>query len=163
MGPATAPVTITVFSDFQCPYCARFASALAQILDKYPMEVRAVFRNFPLKIHPQATHAAVAAGCAAKQGRFRQFHDFLFQHQDSLAHTDYVAVALHTGVRDTSAFTKCLAADEIAMWIRADSTDAVRLGVRGTPTVLINQWLTPGTPTFEQLEGQVTALLKKRR
>ncbi|MBZ5728825.1 MAG: DsbA family protein [Acidobacteriia bacterium] len=84
-GKEDAPVTIAVFSDFQCPYCARFADMLKDVL---PDErVRLVFRHLPLPMHPWARPAAEAAACAQEQGNghFWSLHDFIFEHQKELA------------------------------------------------------------------------------
>jgi protein-disulfide isomerase len=69
-GPENAPVTIIVFSEFQCPYCARFAPTLKQIEDTYQGSVRVVFKHLPLSIHKDAVPAALAAEAARKQGKF---------------------------------------------------------------------------------------------
>lgn len=155
IGSLSAPVTITEFSDFQCPYCAKLFATLGPIIARHSGDVAIVFRNYPLKTHPFARPAAIAASCAAAQGRFVEYHDYLFGHQDSLSLLDWTRVAASVGVRDTSGFHQCLSSPEVARRLVADSTDARRLGVRGTPTVVVNGWLLPGTPTVEQLETYI--------
>lgn len=78
-GPATAKVTVVVFSDFECPFCVRFFPTVKQIEDTYKDSVRVVFKQFPLtQIHPFAQGAAEASLCANEQGKFWEFHDKLF-------------------------------------------------------------------------------------
>lgn len=78
-GPENAVVTIVEYSDFQCPYCARFASVMAQLKADYPDDIRLVYRHFPLaSIHDKALMATQAAEAAGLQGKFWQMHDFLF-------------------------------------------------------------------------------------
>ena len=87
-GPANAPITIVEFSDFQCSYCKRVVNVLDQVLERYPDKVKLAFRDFPIvNIHPQAEKAAEAAHCAGEQGKFWEFHDLLFEKQDS--HPDH--------------------------------------------------------------------------
>jgi thiol-disulfide isomerase/thioredoxin len=79
-GPATAPVTIVEFSDFQCPYCKRVVPTLDQVAAKYGDKVRVVYRHFPLlSIHPNAQKAE--ARCAADQGKFWEMHDLFNEQQ----------------------------------------------------------------------------------
>jgi len=82
IGPASAPVTLIEFSDFQCPFCQRVAPTLKQVKQKYGDKVRVVWKDFPLtQIHPQAFKASEAAHCAAEQGKFWEYHDRLFANQ----------------------------------------------------------------------------------
>ena len=87
-GPANAKVTLVIFSDFQCPYCRAFAKTIRDnIPQKYPADVRVVFKDFPLQnIHPWAFAAAEAAHCIAAQKPegFWAFHDWIFQHQEEV-------------------------------------------------------------------------------
>src|SRR5215471_2333024 len=88
-GPADARVTIIEFSDFQCPYCQRAVSTMKQVLEKYPSDVRLVYRHLPLEsIHPFARGAAEAAVCADQQGQFWAFHDKLFENNRALSADD---------------------------------------------------------------------------
>jgi protein-disulfide isomerase len=111
-------------------------------------------------MHPYARPAAIAAECAAAQGRFREYHDYLFQHQDSLGSLDWVRVAGTIPVRDTATFRRCLTGATAADQLRIDSSAAKRLNVTGTPTVMVNGWLLVGTPTAAELE---TAIAKAHR
>ena len=84
-GPATAKVTIVEFSDFQCPYCAKATGEVKQILNKYPKDVRFIFKQFPLDIHSQAAVAAEAALAAQAQGKFWEMHDKLYANFRSIS------------------------------------------------------------------------------
>jgi protein-disulfide isomerase len=83
-GPADAWVTVVVFSDFECPYCAAARRTLASVLPSYGTDVRLVFKHFPLSMHARARPAAIAAQCAASQGRFWELHDLVFANQSTL-------------------------------------------------------------------------------
>ena len=85
-GNPEAPVLIVEFSDFQCPYCARGASTVDEILEKYPDDVKVVFKHFPLGFHNWAKPAAIASYCAGLQSgdAFWKLHDEYFQGQKAL-------------------------------------------------------------------------------
>jgi protein-disulfide isomerase len=164
IGPTTAPVTITAFSDFECPACYRLYRALTGIRTRHAGEVAIVYRNYPLDdLHPFARPAAVAAECAAAQGRFAAYHDFLFEHQDSLKHIAWTSLAGRLGISDTTAFAACLGAPETATKLRRDSTDAIALKIPGTPLVLVNGWLYRGAPTSRVLDSVITLELAETR
>ena len=84
LGPASAPVTIAEFSDFQCQYCKKVNDTLKQVVQSYGSKVRVVYKHMPLPNHPQALRSAQAAYCAAGQDRFWQYHDLLFEHPNKL-------------------------------------------------------------------------------
>src|SRR5258707_869399 len=97
-GPATAPVTLVEYGDYECPYCGEAYPIVKEIQLRLGERLRFVFRNFPLtQAHPHAEHAAEAAEAAAGQGKFWQMHDSLFEHQQALDDAQLVryAVALH--------------------------------------------------------------------
>ncbi len=77
-GPVNAPVTLVVFSDYQCPFSAQVRRLLHRLGELYPSNLRIVMRNFPLDQHPQARRAAEAAQCAAEQDKFWPYYDMLF-------------------------------------------------------------------------------------
>lgn len=164
VGPDSARVRIVVFSDFQCPFCKRFAASVASVQSAYPGQVQMVFRNFPLTtIHPVAYAAAAAAQCAVAQGKFSEVHDRLFQMQDSLLKADVASIAVAAGIPDEREFRACLESQPTRASIGTDSTAAMRLEVAGTPTVLVNQWRYQGAPTAAALDSIVVSELRARR
>lgn len=148
-GPATAPVTIVEFSDFQCPFCSRAAETLKQVEQKYGDKVRLVFRDLPiLQLHKDAGRAAEAAECAHEQGRFWAMHDDLFAHQNALGADDIKKRAAGLGL-DVAAFSACLdSGRHTANW-QKDAADAERYGVSSTPAFFVNGRLLVGAQPLE--------------
>lgn len=162
-GPADAPITITEFSDFQCPYCSRVGDPLKQLVAKYPTQVRVVFRNFPLDFHKNAQKAAEASLAAQAQGRFWDMHDIMFQNQKNLELDNLTAYAEQIGL-DMAKFKADLDSGKYAAAVKADIAEGQRAGVRGTPTVLINgrKYSPSGGYTVEGLEKILTRELGLR-
>jgi protein-disulfide isomerase len=136
-GDTSAPIGLVIYSDFECPFCARFArEALPRIQEKYVKTGRVLlaFRQYPLPIHAHAEKAAEAAVCAGRQARFWPYHDLLFASQPALDEASLVERATSLGF-DTGAFTTCLQG-EAAAAVRADYAGGGPLGVSGTPTFL---------------------------
>ena len=143
IGDADAPITIIEFSDFQCPFCARFyIQTLPLILEEYIQEgkVRLVFRDFPIQsIHPNALPASVAANCANEQGKFKEMHDALFENQSEWNKQDAVnALALFSQYAagmglEQDVFDACLKSGKHIEEIRKDLDDGRNYGVSGTP------------------------------
>jgi protein-disulfide isomerase len=145
LGLRNAPVTITIFSDFQCPYCSRMASLLRkEVLPAEKDKVRLVFRNFPLPMHPWARPAAEAAACAGQQGdsSFWSLHDFLFEHQREITPDNLQPKVLDYTKRlrnfDQSKFKACLAGKRMAAAVDADVKFATENAINSTPTLFIN-------------------------
>lgn len=141
-GPADAWVTIVTFSDFECPFCSRVQPTLATVLPEFGADVRLVFKQFPLSMHPHARHAAVAATCAQAQGRFWEFHDGVFGGQAAIfGAADFEAalagVATRAGL-DVTAWQACRAAPGADAVVIDDMSLGVRVGVTGTPTFFVN-------------------------
>jgi len=80
-GTANAPITIVMFSDYQCPYCAAAESSVEQVLAQYQGKIQLYYRDFPLSFHQYSQQAALASRCAGEQGRFWEYHDMLFANQ----------------------------------------------------------------------------------
>ena len=138
-GPQDAPITIIEFSDFECPYCARgHQDTLVPLLEKFPQQVRLVYRDFPLtNIHPNAQPAAEAAQCAFAQGKFWEFHDGIFRNQSRLGSAVYFELAEKLGLNEKE-FTTCVTSGRFADEVTRDLDAARDLGVTGTPTFFIN-------------------------
>lgn len=136
-GPENAPVTIVVFSDFQCPYCSKLEPLVEQVRLNHPEQVKVVFKNYPLRSHQYARYAALASLAAHKQGKFWKFHDQLFANQQKLSPQLVKNLAVALGL-DLALFDKDLKSPQLTAQLNRDLIDARNVGVRGTPTVFIN-------------------------
>jgi protein-disulfide isomerase len=143
IGNPDAPITIIEFSDFQCPFCARFhIQTLPLILEEYIEQgkVKLVFRDFPIQsIHPNALPASVAAECANEQGKFKEMHDMLFDNQNKWNNQDTAdALSLFsqyaTNIQlEQDTFDSCLTNGKYIDEIKKDLDDGREYGVSGTP------------------------------
>jgi protein-disulfide isomerase len=137
-GPANAPVVLTEFADFQCPFCAQVPSLVDQVLKAYPKEVKFVYKQFPLtSIHQNALSAARAAVAAQKQGKFWQMYEKLFANQRALSLDNLKQYAQQVGL-DMAKFDKDMASPEVQKQIDDDMKLAQEVEVRGTPTLFLN-------------------------
>ena len=138
-GADDAPITIVEFTDYECPFCGRFIrETYPALMSDYGDRIRYVVRNFPLSsIHPNARKAAEAAECAFDQGRFWEYHDALFEHQDALDVPSLKVYAEDLGL-DVEAFSTCLDSGAKRAVVSADHSDALALGVSATPTFFVN-------------------------
>lgn len=160
LGPRDAPVVIVEFADFQCPFCATAARNLRELRSRVGDQVAVIYRHFPLmSIHPFAWDAAVAAECAGEQGRFEAFHDALFASQEDIGHKEWGIFAEEAAIPSPAQFADCLGQEWATERVREDARVAARLGLTGTPSVIVNDLLLPGTPSLEELEAHVLGLL----
>ena len=143
IGKLNAPVTIIEFSDFQCPFCAKFhLETLPLIMNEYINEgqVKLVFRDFPIQsIHPNALPASLAAECANEQGKFKEMHDVLFENQKewNKQSIDNVIITFNqyaSGMGlDGNTFDSCLKNGKYVEEIQKDLNDGRTYGISGTP------------------------------
>lgn len=164
IGPANAPVQIVEFFDYSCPFCKFSEPALKAIRKKYPQKVAVIYADFPLvSIHPFAFEASLAAQCVYRQSpdKFMAFHDSLFANQKRLGSFTYIQLAAQIGVTDTTAFRRCLKTQKTAPVIKTNKALGDSLGIRGTPTFIINDTLVVGTLSEQQLTALVEEALAK--
>jgi protein-disulfide isomerase len=155
IGPASAPVTIVTFADFQCPYCKDISPTFKQAIQIYGDKVRLVFRQFPIaNIHPYAQKAAEASLCAANQQKFWEMHDLLFKNQSLLAVPDLKNRAKDLGL-DMDAFNACLDGNRSAALIHEDWIAAFHAGTDGTPSTFINGRFINGAMPFKDLAAMI--------
>jgi protein-disulfide isomerase len=122
----------------QCPYCIRSEKVLADVLAKYPKDVRLVHRHFPLdQIHPFARPAAEAAMCADEQGRFWEFHDEIFALDGKLDEKTFDTIAGKLGL-DSVAFDRCIEEQRFKDYVENDAKAGEAAGVTGTPAFFVN-------------------------
>jgi predicted DsbA family dithiol-disulfide isomerase len=136
-GPADAPVTMVLFTDFECPYCSKIVPLLEQVLERNSQTVKLVFKNMPLKFHKMAQPSARAALAAQEQGKFWEFHDRLFAAQSTLSKETINKIALNLNL-DIQKFEQDMASPKVQAQINKDLMAAEKAGVSGTPTVFIN-------------------------
>lgn len=136
-GTSGAPVVISIFSDFQCPYCAKVLPLLEQLLKQYPTEVKLVFKNFPLRMHTLARPAAIVAWAAGQQGKFWEMHDLLFANYNKLSDAKFKEFAQQIGL-NIEQFNKDLLDPDAKALIQADLKNGLETGVRGIPTLFVN-------------------------
>lgn len=137
LGPVAAPVTLVVFSDFQCPYSAQARRLVRRLSELYPDELRVVLRQFPLEQHNNAARAAEASLCAHAQRRFWPLYEQLFEnmgHLEQAALPGYVEAAQ----LDVVAFNACMAQGAMKEVLRRDVLEGQALGIKGTPAMYLN-------------------------
>ena len=149
-GDPDAPVTIIEWSDYECPFCARFYSqTLNQIRTQYieTGKAKLVFRDFPLSFHQQAQKAAEAAECAGEQDKYFEMHDLLFEQGVSGGVASFKSYASQIGL-DTAEFNSCLDSGKMANEVRKDFADGQQAGISGTPGFIVNGKLISGAQPF---------------
>lgn len=158
-----APVTIIAFIDLECPACSYYHRAiLTPIRERYGSRIRVAFVPRPLNLHRFARAAAVAAECSARQGRFVEFIEGIFAQQDSIGLKPWVEYAAQVGVSNTEEFQRCLGSPDAVARVAAGEAVADSLGIRATPTLMINGWLFSAPPTFDIISRAIDDILTGR-
>jgi protein-disulfide isomerase len=136
-GAESAPITIAIYDDFECPYCAKSVPLLKQVVDQYADSVKLVFKNFPLGSHRNSRNAALTALAANRQGKFWELHDLLFENFNSLNPKKIDDLAAQTGL-DMEQLKKDRIDPGLDALITRDINEGTAIGVHGTPTIFIN-------------------------
>ena len=161
LGDPNAPVTIVEFSDFECPFCARFYSQTYKLIKEDYIDTgkaNIVFRDFPLAFHPQAEPAAIAAECAHEQGKFWEFHDLIFENQARLSPSAYLGWAEDLEL-DMDQFSDCVDSQKYKSEVAKDYNDGGRLGITGTPGFFVNGELITGAQPYSVFAQAIEAQL----
>jgi protein-disulfide isomerase len=127
---------------------------------RFDGEFAIVYRNFPLPTHVFAREAALASECAARQGRFREMHELLFDASDSFGLAGWRSFAERANVSDLASFEDCLRDPASGAAVDRDIDAGERLGVRGTPTILVNGYRYRGALTERSLDSLLTVSLR---
>lgn len=157
LGKEDAPITVIAFSDYRCLYCRDLSHSLDQLLERYPHEVRVVYRHFPLQEESEAL--AQGALCAADQGKFHAYHAAVFERGARAKDVEAIAAALKL---DLNAFKACLTAGTHSERIAADLQEGQRLGIQGTPTLFVDGLRLRGAQSLQRLSTSVQEALRAR-
>jgi protein-disulfide isomerase len=167
IGDASAKVTIIEFADFQCPYCQQFwASSLQSIKSEFVETGQAaIYFHHMAFIGPESTLAAAGAECAADQGKFEPFHDVLFDKQGP-ENKGYITIArLETFAAeaglDLVSFANCVRDDAHQKKVQADTNYASSIGVRSTPTLMINGMIISNPMDMSEIRAAVQTALSQ--
>jgi len=167
-GPPNARVTIVVFSDFECPYCRALAKTLRdKIPQKYPTDVRVVFKDFPIdSIHKWARAASEAAHCLASQkpGAFWAFHDWIFEHQQEVNETnlrDHALAFTKQQNLDVVAVSSCMANHVTAQEVSRSQQSGAALQILQTPTIFVNGRTISGAIPWQTLDNVIKIELNR--
>lgn len=165
-GNPDASVTLTEYSDFQCPACGQYYPHLKEIVAVYGDNLRFEYKHFPLiTIHKNAVPAAKAAEAAGQQGKFWEMHDKLFENQTAWSNSAnpqvyFVQFAEELGL-DTALFKKHLGSSIIADTVNQGFEEARALGLSGTPTLFLNgEKMT--VSSFDELRTQIEAAVNQQ-
>ena len=168
LGKSDAPITIVEFADFQCPFCGRFYQSTAKdIIEKYVKTGKAklIYHDFAF-LGEESNWAAQAARCAGDQGKYWQYHDYLYEHQNgenegSFAKNNLKSFALEVGL-NADDFNTCLDSGKHAQEVLDDTEAGRKLGVTGTPTSFVNGKIVQGAVSFSQFEPTILKALQAK-
>lgn len=155
-----AAQTILLFSDFECPYCAKQFFSIDSVRTR-GFAVRVIYRHVLNPGHRFARKAAIAGECAALQGRFREMSRVLFMYRDSLGIQPWNWYASLATLPDTLAFNTCLKTQSFRERFAADSAAAAALGVGGTPTMFIEGLRVAGAVPASVFESYLDPNIRK--
>ncbi len=158
-GPATAPITIIEFADFECPFCYKTEPTIEQLQKTYGDKIRWVFKYLPLDFHKHAMPASQAAAAAHLQGKFWPFAQAVFAQQDKLGDKLYADTAKSLKL-DLKKFDADRNSDAVKANIAQDLQDAASVEARGTPYFLINGKALSGALPLEEFTKIIEAELK---
>ncbi|MBK6749045.1 MAG: thioredoxin domain-containing protein [Pyrinomonadaceae bacterium] len=160
VGAATAPVTIVMFSDFQCSACAATHPLLKKAMLAFPGKIRFVVRDYPLEsIHENGFRAALAANAANSQGKFAEYTEMLYANQDKLDDASLKKYAAGLGL-NVSQFELDFNSEKTAAEVRKDMADGNAYGINSTPTIYING-VKARDLTVEGFKAAIERVLKK--
>ncbi len=167
-GDPNAKVKVVEFADFQCPFCEQwFTTVEASLIKDYVKtgKVTFSFRDYAF-LGQESTYAAEAARCANDQGKYWDFHDYLYSHQGqensgAFAKDKLEGFAATMGL-DTTTFNSCLESDKYAQAVKDDTTAGQKASVNGTPTVYVNGIQLVGAQPYSALQTLIDQELAKK-
>lgn len=167
-GKNAKKVSLVEYGDFQCSACGQYHPLVKQIIDKYGNDIQFQFRNYPIQsLHPNARAASRAAEAAAKQNKYWEMHDLLFEQQasweaSSAVNTIFDGYASQLKL-DTAKFKKDFASSEVNKIITADFNEGTKLGVNSTPTFFLQGKKIENPQTLEDFNKLIDEAIKNAK
>ena len=158
-GPADAKITLVEFSDFECPFCSAAVKQVDIVMAAYPKDIKLIYKQFPLSMHPHAQLAAEASLAAREQGKFWEMYDVLFKNFRQLSRDNVMLWAKQLGL-DVNKFKADLDSRKFKPVVDKDLADGEAAGVYGTPSFYINGKQYNGEVTLAALKPILAAELK---
>jgi len=167
MGNKDAKVKVVEFADFQCPFCKQwFSTVESNLVSDYVKTNKIAFywRDYPF-LGQESNYSASAARCANEQGKFWEFHDYLYNNQGqensgTFSKDNLKKFAVTLGL-NTDQFNSCLDADKYSKDYQTDLADGQKAGVNGTPTVFVNGVAIVGAQPYTAFKQAIDAALAK--
>lgn len=153
LGPASAPVQLVEFADFECPFCIKVHPELQKLKAEFGDRISFVFKDYPLPMHAHAQKAAEAARCAGAQDKFWPYHDRLFSSRQ-IDVPQLKQVASDLGL-DIAKFNTCLDSGQQAAAVQRDAAEAQKIGLSATPSFFLNGHFFTGAMQYEDLRRMV--------
>ena len=157
------PITVVEYSEFQCPYCSRTLPVANQLMKEFKGKIRWVVRDFPLDFHDRARPAAIAAHCAAEQGKYWFMYKTLFENQQKLQDADLEGYATSIKGIDVNKWKSCLKDPVIVATIDKNVASGIKVGVNGTPAFYINGKKLDTGMSFETVKAKIKEELKAKK
>jgi protein-disulfide isomerase len=159
LGPEAAPVTVVEFADLDCPACRLFYDHWEEIRRRYGESVALVYRHLPLtSLHPRAYLGALAAECAAEQGRFEEFYNAVYTRAETNGPESWEDIAPAAGVADAEDLRNCIATERHRSAVERDIAEIRAAGVRGTPALIIGGQVHVGALSVDELTKRLEAV-----
>lgn len=152
-GADNGKITMVLFDDFECPYCAKFFATEEALLQTFPNDLKIIFHNLPLSFHKFARSAANAAECANDQGKFWEYAEILFANQSRQSQNDLINYAAELNL-DNVKFQSCLESKVNRQIVSQDIKGGNDLKILGTPTILFDGQEVSDWRNLDQLAGE---------
>lgn len=162
-GKTDAPVTIVIFSDFECAFCYEQEQGLKKAINDSKDSVRLIWKDYPdvSAADSSSYQAAIAGRCADEQDKFWEYHDLLFQNKQKSDRASFVILAKELDL-DVSDFQDCLKSDAAKKRVNENIIEANALNINGVPFVFINDQEVLGQSTAEDLTKLIKAEIQKK-
>lgn len=157
LGDTSGILTVVEFMDLECPYCRELWRSMDSLSTDERRRVAVRVAHFPLPIHTQARTLALAAECARERGLFAAFLDDAYRPSSSSSVRSVWSIAESAGVSDSVDFLRCVESERHGPVVDSGVAMGQRMGIPGTPTVIVDGWVLPRPPTSRELRAMLVA------